>query len=94
MSEPHILIARIEADLAALRQLLAADDLPVRQYAPPHEAWLAPCQLSERLGLGQPYIRKLIWRGLNQELPGFKREGGRLFATAEAVKEIRDSQAR
>ena len=91
MSEPHILLARIAADLAALRQLLAADDLPVRQYAPPPEAWLAPCQLADRLGIGEAYARKLIGRGIKLDLPGFEKRGGRLFATVDAVKELRET---
>jgi hypothetical protein len=52
------------------------------------EEWLAPCQLAGRLGIGEPYVRKLIRRGMLEGLPGFTKEGGRLSATIRAVKAL------
>lgn len=83
MTEALALIRRIEGDLAALRRLL---DVPAAE--PEAEEWLAPCQLADRLGIGEAYCRKLIKRGLANGIPGFAKRGGRLFATVEAVNEI------
>lgn len=87
MTEALALIRRIEGDLAALRRLL---DVPAAEpeRAPAPEEYLAPCQLADRLGIGEAYARKLIRRGLKRGEPGFVKRGGRLFATAEAVKTI------
>ena len=82
MTDPLALIARIERDLATLRRLI---DPPKIEPAADREEWLAPCQIAERLGIGEAYARKLIRRGLKQELSGFDKRGGRLFACADAV---------
>lgn len=53
------------------------------------EAYLQPCVIADRLGIGEAYTRKLINRGLRLDEPGFEKRGGRLFATVEAVKSLR-----
>lgn len=87
MNDALALIARIEADLASLKRLL---DVPAAANDTAPEEWLAPCQIAERLGIGEAYARKLIRRGLVQELPGFDKRGGRLFACADAVAGLWD----
>ena len=87
MNDALALIARIESDLASLKRLL---DVPATAPETPPEDWLAPCQIAERLAIGESYARKLIRRGLVQELPGFTKRGGRLFACADAVAGVRD----
>lgn len=47
---------------------------------------IEPCLIADRLQLSEAYVRKLIRRGLTQDLPGFERRGGRLFAAPDAVK--------
>lgn len=84
MTEALAILSRIERDLASLRALLGAPE----ERDPEPEEMLAPCQLADRLGIGEAYVRKLIGRGIAQELPGFERRGGRLFATADAVRAL------
>lgn len=51
---------------------------------------LEPCLIADRLGLSEGYIRKLVKRGLAQDLPGFEKRGGRLFASPDAVRSLWD----
>lgn len=96
MTEALALVARIEADLAALRALLDAPREPEAHRQSPQNAaiesklgeWLEPCLLADRLRLSEGYVRKLIKRGIGQELPGFAKRGGRLYAATDAVKEL------
>lgn len=49
---------------------------------------LEPCLIAYRLGVSESYARKLIKRGIAQNLPGFEKRGGRLFAAPDAVEAI------
>lgn len=62
---------------------------PPRAPEPIPEEWLEPGLIAGQLGIGEAYCRKLINRGRTRRLPGFKKLGGRLYATVEAVKDIR-----
>lgn len=64
---------------------------PPRAPEPIPEEWLSPSEIAYRLGIGAAYCRKLIGRGLNADLPGFEKRGGRLFATVGAVAQTRPS---
>jgi len=88
MADAAALLARIMADLAELRALLDVPEAE-QERQPVPEAFLALCQLADRLGIGEAYTRKLIRRGIRQGLLGFEKRRGRLFATAEAVAALR-----
>lgn len=80
------LIARIEGDLAALRELLAptcADPVPEP------ESWLSSGQIAQRLGVSKAYAAKLMRSGLRQGLDGFRKPAGSLAATIDAVRALR-----
>jgi hypothetical protein len=93
VTDPRALVERIERDLAELKAALARGENPHDATAEfpqiAAEEFLAPCQLAERLGVGEAYTRKLIKRGLAHGLDGFDKRGGRLFATADSVAALR-----
>lgn len=82
MPDALALLSRIEADLAELRRLL---DAPAPAEPEPEE-WLPPCDLAFRLGIGENYVRRIIRRGVAEGVAGCEKRGGRLYATADAVK--------
>ncbi|MFN6935545.1 MAG: hypothetical protein ACK4NZ_10390 [Tsuneonella sp.] len=53
------------------------------------QEWLAPGQLADRLGIGEPYVRKLCSRGARAGDPGIRREGGRWLATIDTIDRLR-----
>ena len=87
MNDPLALIARIERDLAALRAMLPAER--EAEEMPAAEEWLAPCQIADRLGIGEPHVRKLCSRALKLAHAGVRKDGGRWLATVEAIEALR-----
>lgn len=53
------------------------------------EEWLAPGRLADRLGIGEPYVRKLCARGSRDGEPGIRRDGGRWLATVDTIDRLR-----
>lgn len=84
------IIARIEADLVLLREMLGAP-APAMPHPEPEE-FLPPCLLAGRLGVGEAYARKLCERGLKLGVVGVERRGGRWVATVEALSAVRDGR--
>ena len=82
------LLARIEADIAALRAMHQAPCLEPEPVEMP-EAWLAPCQIADRLGLGERYVRRLLARALRDGHEGVRKPAGRWQATMAAVNDLR-----
>ena len=82
MTDALALLSRIEADLAELRRIL---DAPT-PAEPACEEWLQPCEIAFRLGIGENYVRRIIRRGVAEGVAGCEKRGGRLYATADAVK--------
>lgn len=66
---------------------LAAPPRPEPVVEP--DRWLEPCLIADRLGIGEAYVRRLINRGMAAGIVGCEKRGGRLFATVEAVRELR-----
>lgn len=85
MTNALAILARIEADLATLRRLLDVPEEP----APELEEWLTPCQIADRLGVGERYVTKLLARGLSAGHPGVRKPAGRWKATMVAVHDLR-----
>ena len=76
-------LARVEAKLDMLLGIERPPEIPIA------EEMLEPCVLADRLGIGEPYVRKLCSRARREGVAGVEKVGGRWRATVEAIEALR-----
>jgi hypothetical protein len=91
-------VAELEARCARLEALLVQSGsqlpavIPATSPPPADEEWLEPCVIAHRLGLSATHTRRLYSRGHLLGVAGVKKDGGRWFATVDAIRAVWSGQ--